>query len=620
MAGFAAIIPSLLGGLAGLFNKRPPSLDPSQHGALDELIRNLMPTATGTPTIDPIQQALMYGNIAASRTGADTAVTHALSSRGLGTSGLLGAGLIQNQNVATQNQNQANLGLQQQAIQQKQLSIQDILGLLNVNNTPGQSGAGGFMAGLAPILSYSIQSIMPVNTDIRIPFLPQESITSSILTAIQLANEQHNQQQQRQIQQQQVTQQGQVGQAQIEEAKARAGFYGGEAQKNQIQVDMMKRAQQMFGVGQPEQGVQPQGQPAPSPQQPLTAPTTTPQAATPQAPPSGWLPQNTPPQMAPLVSAMIPKDLNDQEKNVIEAGAQTGRLKAMQSGDLSGYLADIRSGIDNVVTNRNKNVENQPIADSDRSNFSKNVLPSFENLSPAQKKGAQAELDGVKTRKELDQLEGRLMQQDNQALQKDIAQKNIVANRQASHENALDSAGRGKIVADTAKFGEAYTQAQIALRTLDAAQNGDDLATRMVPTMEVLGINMTGGIKRISPTEADAARVPVSWVNRFNQWVDSKASGASDATVVAQGKRLMHDLTDVKYAQYLSEAKSTALNYHLEPKDTYVMNNNGESTSLADALKGQPKGAKEVGLPEGAIRGTLNGKPGYALNGVFHPL
>lgn len=159
MGFLGGILSGLLGGIAGGSNTRPPSLDPTQRGSLDALIKSLMPTATGTPTIDPIQQALMFGNIAAGRTGADTAITHALSSRGLGTSGLLGAGLIQNQNVATQNQNQANLGLQQQAVQQKQLSIQDILGLLNVNNTPGQSGFGGFMAGLAPILAYSIQNM-----------------------------------------------------------------------------------------------------------------------------------------------------------------------------------------------------------------------------------------------------------------------------------------------------------------------------------------------------------------------------------------------------------------------------------------------------------------------------
>src|SRR2546425_1019270 len=133
MAFLGGLASSLLGGLAGLGNRRPPSLDPTQRQSLDELLKNLMPRATGTPQIDPTQQALMYGNIAQGQTGAFDAATHALTSRGLGRSGLLGSALMQVANQAQQNRNQANLGLQEQAVQQRQLSIQDILGLLNVN-------------------------------------------------------------------------------------------------------------------------------------------------------------------------------------------------------------------------------------------------------------------------------------------------------------------------------------------------------------------------------------------------------------------------------------------------------------------------------------------------------
>src|ERR1700730_14352575 len=107
-----AALPLILGaggvlasGLGGALNTRPPSLSPVQQNALNTLLPNLMNGpygATKTPTIDPIQQALLYGNIAASRTGADTALTHSLVSRGLGRSGILGAGLIENQNAAQQ--------------------------------------------------------------------------------------------------------------------------------------------------------------------------------------------------------------------------------------------------------------------------------------------------------------------------------------------------------------------------------------------------------------------------------------------------------------------------------------------------------------------------------------
>jgi hypothetical protein len=159
-AGLSIAGPAILGGISGAANKRPPSLDPTQKGSLDSLLQQLMGQVKGTPTIDPIQQQLMYGQIAQGQTGANDAVTHALVSRGLGRSGLLGGALTQVANQAQTGRNTANLGLQQQAIQQRQLNIQDILGLLNVSNVPGQSTGGGFLAGLAPILAYSIQNAM----------------------------------------------------------------------------------------------------------------------------------------------------------------------------------------------------------------------------------------------------------------------------------------------------------------------------------------------------------------------------------------------------------------------------------------------------------------------------
>jgi hypothetical protein len=160
MAFLAGLIPALLGGIAGATNPRPPALDPTQRGSLDQLIKSLMPNATGTPKIDPVQQNLMYGNIAQNQTGGMDAVTHALVSRGLGHSGLLGGALTQVANQAQQGRNQADLGLQQQAVQQKQLSIQDILGLLGVSNIPGQSGVGAFFSGMAGPAAYSIQNML----------------------------------------------------------------------------------------------------------------------------------------------------------------------------------------------------------------------------------------------------------------------------------------------------------------------------------------------------------------------------------------------------------------------------------------------------------------------------
>lgn len=158
-APIAGIASSLLGGIAGASNPRPPSLSPVQQQALNTLLPQLMQQVQGPVSIDPVQQAALFGQIAQSTTGANNQVTHALASRGLGQSGILGAALMQNANTAQTQQNNANLALQQQAIQQRQANIGDITQLLGVNNTPGQSTAGGFFSGLAPVMAYSLQNM-----------------------------------------------------------------------------------------------------------------------------------------------------------------------------------------------------------------------------------------------------------------------------------------------------------------------------------------------------------------------------------------------------------------------------------------------------------------------------
>lgn len=68
---------------------------------------------------------------------------------------------------------------------------------------------------------------MAVNTEIQVPFIPQQSITSSILNAIQLANEHHAQnqrlaQQQQQIQLAQQAQPSEIAQRQAQTANVQA--------------------------------------------------------------------------------------------------------------------------------------------------------------------------------------------------------------------------------------------------------------------------------------------------------------------------------------------------------------------------------------------------------------
>lgn len=145
-------IGALAGGIGGATNPRPPSLDGTQRSVLDGLLNNLYPSTFKAPQIDPVQQSGLYDQIARSGVGGANRVTNALTSRGLGRSGLLAQGLTENSNQMAGEQSNANLQLQQQAVTQRNQTIQQIMGLLGVSNIPGQSGLSGFFSGAGSAL------------------------------------------------------------------------------------------------------------------------------------------------------------------------------------------------------------------------------------------------------------------------------------------------------------------------------------------------------------------------------------------------------------------------------------------------------------------------------------
>lgn len=452
---------------------------------------------------------------------------------------------------------------------------------------------------------------MPVDTRINIPFIPQEGITGQILQAIQLANEEHVHNQQQAFQQQQLAQQAPLVEAQTEEAKSRSGFYGSQAAKNQLDVDRMKAVQQLFAAG-PGGSAQPQGQPAQAPQ-------AAPQQAPAQAQP--WVPQGTPPQLAPIIGAMLPQDLNDQEKAVIEGGAQAGRMSAIEKGDLAGYLNEVRAGVDAVVQNRNKltnSPENQPLTDADRANFSKNVLPSMANLSSAQQKLAQGALAGAKTQRDLQQLEGRLMAQDGQALAKKIQQENIVANKEIALQGEEGKQGLSDIIKTWTDPQHGYTatlsQAKAGQTAIQAGVDGSGLATSLAPTMVVLGMNSFAGTHRISPAEAQAAGAPGGWSERFNAWLDKSVQGTLSPQLAKEGNQIFDQLIDAKYQQSIQNSKLIVANTPgMTAKSVKIPTRDGDDTiNLSDAKsqKAAPA-APAFKVPEGAP--TAPAEDGHTL-------
>ncbi len=169
VAPLASLASPIIGAIAGGTNKRPPSLSPQQQQAQNTDIQAATKSATGPVTIDPTQQAAVYDNIARSTAGANDATTHALVSRGLGRSGILAGGIENNEAVAAGSQNQANLSLEQQALQNQQFNRTLLNQLTQTPNLPGQSTAGAVSAGAAAPLAYVAQNYANNNSPNQVP-------------------------------------------------------------------------------------------------------------------------------------------------------------------------------------------------------------------------------------------------------------------------------------------------------------------------------------------------------------------------------------------------------------------------------------------------------------------
>lgn len=156
-AAIAPLAAPVIGAIAGGANKRPPSLSPQQQQAQNTDIQAATKDATGPVTIDPTAQGAIFDGINRNTTGANDATTNALVSRGLGRSGVLAGGIENNEAAASGAKANANLSLEQQALQNQQFNRNLLNQLTQTQNVPGQSSFGAATAGAASPLAYALQ-------------------------------------------------------------------------------------------------------------------------------------------------------------------------------------------------------------------------------------------------------------------------------------------------------------------------------------------------------------------------------------------------------------------------------------------------------------------------------
>ncbi len=152
-------------------------------------------------------------------------------------------------------------------------------------------------------------------------------------------------------------------------------------------------------------------------------------------------------------------------------------------------------------------------------------------------------------------------------------------------------------------FAGAIAQANQTKAAIVAGANGNALLTNMVPTMEVLGINHAAGINRISPQEAESARVSPEWATRWNAWADKVSVGKLSPELAKEGNQLMDVVIDAAHQRALQSAQLIAKGHGLDPSQVPAMDISGNLTTLDKA--GTPLSPKKQNNP-GATHQVMN--------------
>jgi hypothetical protein len=210
-------------------------------------------------------------------------------------------------------------------------------------------------------------------------------------------------------------------------------------------------------------------------------------------------------------------------------------------------------------------------------------------LSRAATKG---DLDKIQARIDSDEKSGQT-HFDTQTAQQDTRNDAFLNKGLEANEKLLNDAHYGY-------FG-AFAQIEQTRASIAAGVEGNALLTAMIPTMEVLGINHTAGITRISPAEAAAAGQSPEFATRWNAWATKASTGALTGEMAKEGNQLM-DILSTGAHNKLIKAQQVLAARGMDTSKMPSADINGEVTTLDTQLsKGKRitsgAGAKVAGTP-----------------------
>jgi hypothetical protein len=261
-----------------------------------------------------------------------------------------------------------------------------------------------------------------------------------------------------------------------------------------------------------------------------------------------------------------------------------------------------------INKNRAEELKSQPPPKDQLDTFVRKTLPGYSHVQKSEMAGLQEEAKNARTVGELDKVQERALQLETLGTNREIAQQNIRANKEATVKSDLGKKG----IEDINKtwtdpqhgFTQVQAQAEMTKNSIQAGVDGSGLATSLTPTMVVLGVNNFGQTHRISPAEAAAAGAPGGIAERFNAWLTKAESGKLTPQLAKEGNDIMDNLIVSAHRKAIINTRLIVGNSQgaLDPSTVTVTDIHGNPDTLSHQI--------QVSTPPNGAAGTMKATDG----------